>query len=63
MPDRTEVKKLLTTIAPSNTRFIRHIHWSDASDIFLIKHRGQERILKVVCFGLNITFRLAHQKS
>lgn len=60
MPDRTEVKKLLTTITPSNTRFIRHIHWSDASDIFLIEYKGQERILKVVCLDLNITFRLTY---
>ncbi len=40
MPDRTEVKKLLTTTAPSNTRFVKRIRWSEASDIFLVEHKG-----------------------
>ena len=63
MPDRAEVEKLLITISSSNTRFIKHIHFSDSSDIFIVEHEGQERILKVVCFDLNVTFYLADEKS
>lgn len=62
MPDRVEVKKLLMTISSSDTNFIKHIHWSDSSNIFLVEYKGQERILKVVCFNLNITFHWAYQK-
>ncbi|KAF7503158.1 hypothetical protein GJ744_004262 [Endocarpon pusillum] len=47
MPDRAEVKKLLMTISSSDTHFIKLIHWSDSSNIFLVEYKGQERILKV----------------
>jgi hypothetical protein len=50
MPDRAEVEKLLMTISSLNTRIIRHIHGSESSDLFLVEHKGQKRILKVVCF-------------
>lgn len=62
MPDRIEVKKLLITISPSDTHFVKHIHWSDSSNIFLVEYKGQECILKVVCFNLNITFHWTYQK-
>jgi hypothetical protein len=63
MPDRAEVQKLLITISSSNTRILKHIHASESSDIFLVEHGGQERILKVVCSDLNVAFQFTHQKS
>ena len=44
MPDRTEVKKLLTTITRSNTRFIRHMHWSDASLIYSLLNIRDKKV-------------------
>jgi predicted Ser/Thr protein kinase len=65
MPDQSEVKKLLMTISPSDTRFIRHLHFSNPSDVFLVEYKGQECILKVVrirsTFAIFLTLIRAYQ--
>lgn len=47
LPDRAEVEKLLIKISSSDTRFVKQLHWSKASDIWLVEHKGQKCVLKV----------------